>query len=294
MMRFLVIALLVALGSALSLPLTARAEGPAEQSNVELAKDVPTVPMAEWEIVQQGAAEQTGARILIAAGAADTAKAPPSASRYESQTFKFAPGDFTTGELRVLKFSKATGGVLHQITTETELYVVKGSAMVGVRGVPTAITAGDVVNLPSGVLRSMPGKPEDTVVLAFTVANTERAPQAVLVKGSEVKLTPQTRGPKVGVGGTKLAVRRYVFDGNSIRVAQLSGRGSTTPYTGGVDVLIYVASGRLKIHVGDEVKEVAAGDVLREQAGKTTFWDVSGPATFIATNSPPRYAAVKP
>ncbi len=286
-------ALVCALGGALATTRSSAALT-AEPSNVLLAKDVPVVPMAEWEIVQQGRAEQTGARILIAAGEADTAKAPPEASRYDSQTFAFAPGNFSRGVLRVLKFSRAHGGVLHQITTETEIYVLKGSATVGVAGVPTAITAGDVVNLPSGVLRSIPGKVEDTVILAYTVANTEKAPKAALIRGQDVKQTALTAGPKVGVGGAKVAVRRYSFDGNSIRVAQLTGHGTTTPYRGNTDVLIYVVGGPLQITIGDEVKDVSAGDVLREEAGKTSFWKVSGRSGFVATNSPPQYAAVKP
>ncbi|NBW89590.1 MAG: hypothetical protein EBR51_06715, partial [Gammaproteobacteria bacterium] len=92
--------------------------GFAAAGEVQYAKDTPVVPMAEWEIVQKGAAEQTGARVLIAAGAAELGRAPAGASRYDSQTFRFPSGD-----MRVLSFRKASGGVLHQITTETQIYV---------------------------------------------------------------------------------------------------------------------------------------------------------------------------
>jgi hypothetical protein len=64
---------------------------PAPTSNILLAAEVPVVPMAEWDVDQGGRAEQTGARILIAAGEADLARAPPTASRYTSQTFRFKP-----------------------------------------------------------------------------------------------------------------------------------------------------------------------------------------------------------
>jgi len=262
-------------------PAAAAAEPALEASNIEFARDVPVVPMAEWEIDEHGRAEQTGARIPIAAGAADTAKAPANASRYDSQTFSFSPG-----VLRVLKFTAANGGVLHQITSETEIYVLKGSATVGVRGTPTVLHAGDVVNLPSGVLRSIPGKLEDTTILAYTVGSTAKDPKAVFISGREVKNLPLPAGPKGGMNGAHTSVRRYAFDGNSIRVAELTGRGSTAPYTGNTDVIIYIASGHLQITVGDEVKDVSAGDVLREQAGLPSFWKVSGKATFVATNSP--------
>jgi len=257
------------------------AEGPPATSNILLAKDVPVVPMAEWEVEQKGAAEQTGARILIAAGTDDTAKAPPNASRYDSQTFHFPHGD-----VRVLTFRKATGGVVHQITTETEIYVVKGSATVNVRGAPVEIVAGDVVNLPSGVLRSVPGKAEDTTIVAYTVANTTKDAKSAVVRGADLPTPVLAGGPKAGVGGATTAVKRYTFDGNSIRVAHLAGSGKTSPYTGNVDVLIYVASGHLRITVGDESREVSAGDVLCEEAGKPSFWEVLADSSFVATNSP--------
>ena len=69
----------------------------ARAAEVQFAKDTPTVQMAEWEIVQKGAAEQTGARVMIAAGPAELARAPSSAARYDSQTFRFP-----SGEIRVL------------------------------------------------------------------------------------------------------------------------------------------------------------------------------------------------
>jgi quercetin dioxygenase-like cupin family protein len=254
-------------------------------SNVISAKDIAVVPMAEWEIVQKGAAEQTGARILIAAGTAEMARAPANAVKYDSQTFRFP-----TGSLRVLNFTKKNGGVLHQITTETQLYVVKGSATVDVRGVATEIRTGDVVNLPSGVMRNRKNKSEDTTILAFTVGNIQKDAKAVVVRGKDTRVTPITEGPKAGVDTAKVSVQRYVFEGNSVRVARLKGPGQTSPITPATDVLIYLVSGRMQITIGDEVKEVAAGDVLREEAGKSTHWDVRQDSMFVATNAP----SVKP
>jgi quercetin dioxygenase-like cupin family protein len=249
-------------------------------SNVILAKDVPVVPMAEWKIEQKGQGEQTGARVLIAAGEKEIGRAPPEAVRYDSQSFHFP-----SGQVRVLKFRKASGGVLHQITTENLLYVASGSAIVQVAGAPVEIFAGDVVSLPSGVLESRPGKAEDTTVVLYTLRGTPPAAKAVLVRGKDVKSTPIT-GDKGGLDGTKVSVKRYPFDGNSIRVARLAGKGRTGPVTPDVDVLIYMLSGKMQITIGDEVKVVQAGDVLREQAGKSTHWDVLETSSFVATNAP--------
>lgn len=253
---------------------------PAE-SNVVFGKSVETIPMAEWEVVQQGRAEQSGPRVLIAAGQTDVEKAPANAARYESRTFKFP-----TGQIRVLRFKKGSGGVVHQITFETEIYVLKGSATVDVAGKTTELRAGDAVNLPGGILRSRPKAAEDTEIIAFTVGNAAKDPKAAVIRGKDVKSEEIKGGPKAGMGAAKVAVQRYNFDGNSIRVAKLKGPGQTAPATPAGDVLIYLTSGRMKITVGDETKEVAAGDALREEAGKATHWDVLEPSTFVATNAP--------
>ncbi len=272
---------LMAASAALLMGAPVYAQGLSVPTNILFSKDVEKVPMAEWEIEQRGAAEQTGARILIAAGNGEVARAPANATRYESQAFKFPSGTF-----RVLSFTKKNGGVLHQITTETQLYVVKGSAMVDVRGVPTEIRAGDVVNFPSGVMRNAKKKSEDTVVLAMTVGNTAKDSKAVVVRGKDTPDTPIPPGPKGGIEGAKVSVQRYSFEGNSIRVARLKAPGKTSPVTPQVDALIYLLSGRMQITVGDETKIVSAGDALREEAGKPTYWEVLENSAFVATNGP--------
>ncbi len=247
-------------------------------SNFLFAKDVPVVPMAEWEVVQKGAAEQTGARILIAAGEAELTKAAKDAVRYDSQTFTFP-----TGSARVLTFKKANGGVLHQITTETLLYVVKGSATVGVLGKQTKIVAGDVVNLPSGILRNASKKGEDTTIIAYTVGSTVKDAKSQLVRGKDVKATDLNNG--ADPNGAKTNLKRYTFDGNSIRVAALSGKGKTNSAVPRDDVIVYIVSGVATLTVGDETKPVKAGDMIREEAAKPTNWDVSENFVFIATNA---------
>lgn len=259
----------------------AHAQGLYMPSNILFSKDVEIIPMAEWEVEQRGAAEQTGARILITAGPEENKRAPANATRYDSQSF-----NFPSGTLRVLTFTKKNGGVLHQITSETQLYVLKGSASVDVRGVSTDLRAGDVVNLPSGVLRNTKKKTEDTTILAFTVGNTMKDAKASVVRAKDTPDTALPPGPKGGIEGAKVSVQRYNFDGNSVRVARLKGPGKTSPANPATDVLIYLASGRMQITVGDETKIVSAGDALREEAGKVTYWDVLENSMFIATNAP--------
>lgn len=267
------------LGVAVALILSATAtSGALASSNIRLAADTPWVPMAEWEIVQSGAAEQTGARILIAAGDEELKRAPPNAVRYDSRTFAF-----DHGTIRVLEFRKATGGVLHQITTETQLYVIKGSATVGVAGQDLTVGAGDVVVLPSGVLRSVARKAEDTTVVLYTVRGKPGL-KASVIRAKDTPNTALTAGPKAGVEGAKVSVQRYSFDGNSIRVARLTGPGKTGPVTPQPDAIIYLLSGRMQITIGDETRIVSAGDALCEAAGLSTHWDVLEKSSFIATN----------
>ena len=268
---------MIAAGVLVLSPALGAAQMDKPESNVVFGRSVETVPMAEWEVIQQGRAEQSGPRVLIAAGKADVDKAPAEASRYESKTFKFP-----SGQIRVLSFRKGGGGVTHQITFETEIYVVKGSATVDVAGVSTELRAGDAVNLPSGILRSRPKAAEDTVIVAFTVGNTNTGAKAAVVRGKATK----AEAVKADPGAAKSWVQRYTFEGNSIRAARLKGPGMTPTATPMGDVLIYLTSGRMKITVGDETQEVVAGDALREEAGKATHWDVLEESTFVATNAP--------
>lgn len=248
-------------------------------SNVVPGTSVKDVPMAEWEVKQTGAAEQTGARILIAAGEEELKGAQADASRYGSKTFKFPSGD-----IRVQTFKKDQGGVLHQITSETVIYVLKGSAEVGVIGKPTAISAGDVVSLPSGNLRSKAGAAEDTTIIAFTVDHTEKNAKAAVVRGKDVP--EQAMGADTKAGSAKVAVRRYTFPGNTVRVANVTGPGKTNPATPKTDVILYLTSGKATVTIGGETREVMAGDAVREPAGVEMFWDVKDSMSFVATDAP--------
>jgi len=269
----------VAATAAATLWLASPANSASLAGEIRSGQSVSVVPMAEWEIVQTGQGEQTGARVLIAAGDEELKRVPANASRYDSQTFTFP-----SGEIRVLKFRKASGGVLHQITSETQIYVAQGSASVDVAGVRTELATGDVVNLPSGVLRSLPNRAEDTTIIAYTIKSTAQNPKASVIRSKDNPPAVIESGEKAGESGAKVSVQRYVYDGNSIRIARLSGPGKNAPSTPRADALIYLISGRMDLHLGNEVFEVRAGDALREPAGIPVYWDILEPSSFIATN----------
>lgn len=267
------------LAGALMLASSVSAQSLYAASNFIPGESLKEVAMAEWEVEQTGAAEQTGARILIAAGEDELKAAPAKSSRYSSKRY-----NFPSGNIRVLTFTKAQGGVLHQITTETTLVVVKGSAEVGVAGVQTKLGVGDVVNYPSGVLRSQKGAAEDTTVLLYTVGSTEQVPKAKVVRAKETKEAGPTKKPDPGFFSGY--VQRFVLDGNSVRHVRNEGPGRSPNAVPRQDVLIYVTSGRGKLTVGDETKEVSAGDAIREEGAKSTHWEVDKFVTFFATDAP--------
>lgn len=200
-----------------------------------------------------------------------------------------------TGTIKVLTFTRAAGGVLHPIGDETELYVLEGTATVGVGGVPTAVKAGDAVSRPDGVLRG----DGDARIIAWTVGSAVAAPTPMVVRAEDVTgqmtaewneggkvirtaTTAETEA-KAPLDAKRLFSRRYNFDGNSIRVAKLLKGGSRAPAKMTADSLIYVTGGPLRFRQGDEVAVVNAGDFIREEAGMTHVWDQLEDGGFITT-----------
>ncbi len=269
-------------------------------------KSAPVLPMAEWDVVQTVAGEQTGERVLIAEGAeAIAARAPTGASKYEAKTYKFPPGS-----ARVLTFRKADGPVIHQITFETEIFMLQGSAEVTVGGEKLTLNKGDAAFLPSGVLRNMNPK-EDTVVLQFFVGSKSENPRASVVRAKDLEETTiaqweadgkwhTVRTPeevrKAPKSAVVYSVKRYGFDGNSIRNAKLKKGGRTAPSKYDVDILIYISKGRMIRYEGDQVFEAVAGDVLREEIGQTGYWEVLEDSEFFSTDAPvdPRKSRISP
>jgi quercetin dioxygenase-like cupin family protein len=246
---------------------------------------VPAVRFAEWDA--------DGTVRIVMDDEAD--RAPPTASRYESKTYGWG-----TGSIRTLTFKKQPGGVVHQITFETEIYVLQGSVEVGLAGKPVKLDAGDAISLPSGVMRN-PKPRGDTVVLLFAVGSAAKDAKPKVVRLRDTEAIPSAswtrdgkavtaRAPedvkKAPPGAARWSTRRYEFDGNSIRVATFRKGGSTGTGVTQTDALIYVAKGRIGRTEGPESAVLAAGDAVREQAGLAGHWDAVDEATFIATSAP--------
>jgi quercetin dioxygenase-like cupin family protein len=254
------------------------------------------IPVAEWDVPNRDVDGPVVPRIRTSEGAEAVARAPANATRYTAKEY-----NFPMGTLRVLTFEKDAGPVVHQVTYETELYLLEGSATVGVGGEDVSIVAGDAVFLPSGVLRN--DKPDgDTVVALFFVPHTAENPKSMVVRGADL---PQMRiAQYVRDGESTTAVKpedianapedagvfdlkRYAFDGNSIRLAMLHKGGRTTPATNGrTDILIYITKGRMRRTEDGKVYEVVAGDAIREEFGKTGYWELLEESEFLATDMP--------
>ncbi len=255
-----------------------------------------TLPMAEWKDTKAA----TGAN-RIAGTAASLERAPkdPSTSHYEAKLY-----NYPTGSLRVLTWKKGTP-VVHQVTFETEIYVIQGSLTLtplpGHPGKPTKINTGDCLFMPAGVLTN--AKPsEDTILLQAFVASAAAKPKAKIVTAKEAQETLNLnwqegdkeftankpdeikKAPKTA---SRFTTKRYVFDGNSVRVANLKKGGRTNFVTNNrVDVLMYIAKGKIRRKEGNEIFELSAGDTIREKKGNGGWWELIEDATFIATDAP--------
>ncbi|MSO99167.1 MAG: hypothetical protein EXR11_13285 [Rhodospirillaceae bacterium] len=246
---------------------------------------IPAIPHATW--IESGV-------IRVAVGAPAVAKAPATATRYSVKTIVHP-----TGTIHEMMFTKTGGGVFHPVGTITQLYVLKGSAEVGVGSQRVQIKQGDAISRPSGILRSQ-ATPEDTTIIAWSVGSSVKNPKPMVIRGEDV--TAETtaewmEGDKVvrtadtnakaPPDAKKLISKRYEFDGNSIRVARMLKGGSRAPALMTADSLIYITHGRLRFHQYgngiDEVREVTSGDFIREQAGMTHIWDQLEDGGFVTT-----------
>jgi quercetin dioxygenase-like cupin family protein len=247
------------------------------------------VPMAAWEAAEDGA-------VGSAVGEEGVDAAPDNASHYSAKNYVYP-----MGSLAVLTFKKGSGPVLHEITKATELFLLEGSASVGVGGEPASIVAGDAVFLPDGIFRN-DNPSEDTVVALFSVANTAEDPVSMLVRGADQEQMTIAQYVRDGQGASAVKpedrakapensgvfdLKRFVFDGNSIRRANLHQGGSTNAATNSrTDILIYISKGRM-LRTEDGVEyEVVGGDVIREELGKTGHWDLLEESEFLATDMP--------
>ena len=256
-------------------------------------RDAVTTTLAEW----QDPKVATGP-FRIAASKQALERAPKEACRYEAKTY-----NYPSGSIRVLTFKKG-GPLHHMISFETEILVLAGSATLtplpGLAGKPVTVKAGDALFLPSGNFTA-PKLSEDLVLLTFLVSNTKKDAKASIIKGSDLKATVSmeweeggkevnARTPeemkKAPKGAHQLTLKRYVFDGNSIRHATLKGGKSGNFKNTRVDVLIYIAKGKVRRIEGDQTLELVAGDTIREKLGNPGWWEPHEETIFIATDAP--------
>ena len=252
--------------------------------------------MAQWDVSQTVKGEQTGQRILIREGTESLfGPAPDDASEYEARIHKYP-----SGAVRILSWDKDSGSVVHQVTFETQLFILQGDVDMELMDETIQLGAGDAVSLPAGVLRNM-NPSEDTVIVQHFVGNAAENPKTEVVRGAEQSEMHLVQWMNNGEAVTAvkeedianapsdaaaLSVTRYLFEGNSIRHARLKKGGTTNPKTYKVDVLIYITKGRMRRTEGDHVFEVSAGDTVRETLGQTGYWEVLEDSEFISTNAP--------
>ena len=254
---------------------------------------VPTVTIAEW----MDPKAVTGP-FRIAQSKAALERAPATAARYEAKLY-----NFPSGSLRTMTFKKG-GPVMHQITFETQIYVLSGTATLtplpGHQGKPVKVSAGDALFLPSGYL-SNPKTSEDFVILQAMVGRTVREAKSKIVTakqaevseiaqwqadGKEFRVTKPEERRNAPKTANLQVLKRYVAEGNSIRVDTMKGGRSNTVTNNRVDVLMYIAKGHFRRKEGDQMLDLVAGDCIREKMGHTGHWEPQEESVFIATDAP--------
>lgn len=222
---------------------------------------VPSIAMAAWK---------DGGDVKSALGA-DASSAPSDAITYTAKVV-----NWPTGRLQVMTFDKDTGGVLHPITDETLLYVLSGTAEVGVGDEAVTLVAGDVVSHPSGALHNA-STASDATILTWNVPSLTAENTPAHVKGADV-----AEG-----GGGAIKLKRYEFPGNSVRAVKLAAGGSTGPNSAKTDSLIYVTGGPMTFHQNGREFVVGEGDFIREIAGLEHFWTIQSDSGFVTTSGLP-------
>ncbi len=199
-------------------------------------------------------------------------KAPRKAVRYDATLVAWP-----TATVKVLTFKKRGGGVLHPITDEKTVYVLRGSVDASVDGKPVTLVAGDVASLPQGALTNPGRKAGDAVVVAWTAASLTPGATPAVVRVADVPAN------KTG----QLTIRRYTFPGNSVRAVTQDAGMKTTPNSAKTDSLIYVTAGGMKFMQDGQTFDVKAGDFIREVAGLMHNWDVPQESGFVTTSALP-------
>ena len=259
------------------------------------AASAPSTMIAEWV---QFEAKDGYPNFGIAATKEAFAKAPPTAARYEAKLY-----NFPSGSLRTLTY-KAGGPVLHMITYETGIYVLSGTATLiplpGHPGKPVTVRGGDALFLPTGYLSS-PKASEDFVILqAFVSRGVREAKKGIIttkeaapiegvewqVDGKEFRLDGLGEIRKAPKDAHRISSRRHIFDGLTFYAVTLSGGRSNVDTRGDMDILMYIAKGRVRRTQGNQAMELVAGDCTRQSAGQSDFWEPHEETLFIAVRAP--------
>jgi len=279
--------------SAQTLPLHAvRTAAPiSPTSDMHLAgASVEPMILAEWDVEND-----RGKIVRIVWGQEAVDQAPAGASRYEQKTYSFP-----TGTIRILEFKEEMGGMIHAITVESAIFMLNGSGTVEVAGELVELETGDVVSYPSGVLRG----DGDATVVAWTVTGNliNEAARAQHIRSADAPVIHfaewDENGKRVSANtpealenaptdAIRLSVKRYSFEGNSVRVAHSKQGGPTSQRTGKLDSLIYVTSGKLRFFQDDSIIDTVPGDAIREIAGHYHHWYRIEDSSFVAISSLP-------
>ena len=264
---------------------------------------VPTTMIAEWFT---GDVNNTSGPFCIAAAKSAYDTAPANASRYEAKLYNF-PG----ATLRTLTFRKG-GPVQHLLTSETEIYVLRGSATLtpipGHPGKPLRVSAGDALFLPSGYLNSAVAT-EDFVILQAFVSRTVREARKAIVTsrqavasetaewesgGRAVRVSTAEQIRKAPSHAQRVSTRRFAGDGNSIfEVTRVGGRSNISTRSGS-DLLIYIVKGRARRMEGGQLFDLVPGDCAREKVGNSGYWEALEEVVYIATEAPLNPAMLPP
>jgi quercetin dioxygenase-like cupin family protein len=257
-----------------ALPILAAPSQAAEPKYWRDGKNVPAVPYAAWE---------AGGKVTVVTGD-EVKKAPANAVKYTVKTVKWP-----NATVKVLEFTKAGGGVLYNLTDETHFLVYKGSLQANVNGTPTDIKAKEVGAGLSGTLRNS-GAAEDTLVVAYVISapsTEDYKPAMVREENAFYGARGAATSPSANRKPDDTIVRRYVFPGNSLRLAQMFPNKISPPNTGSMDNYIYIFEGHVQYKQGGETYQAYAGDFLHQESGTIHEWDQKEGARFVASSSLP-------
>jgi len=253
---------------------------------------IEAVPMAGWDVTDAG-----GSRTLSASGQGAVDQAPNDASRFTQKSY-----DFPTGSIRVLEFNKANGGMIHVLTDETTLYMLKGEGTVEVAGETVSINQGDAVSYPSGTLR---GDGDGTAILWVVTGNDiEGEPKPKVVRsvdttfaqmgywpnpdgGDRILVTTAEELKDAPAHAIRLDMRNYAFDDNGLVVTKNYKSGPTNKSRGNRDALLYIASGKMRWFQDDIDVTAVPGDAIRETAGRYHNWIRMEDSSFIGIGTAP-------